>query len=142
MRSGKIPDRLKLGLIIPVHKNGPWSQARNYRPITLTSHIMKIFERVITKKLIEYLDANLLLNDRQHGFRKGRSCLSQLIDHYQDLLNIMENRSSADVIYLDFAKAFDKVDHGILIRKLVEIGVNGDVLVWIFEFLTKRQQIV
>ena len=54
----------------------------------------------------------------------------------------MESRSSADVIYLDFAKAFDKVDHGILIRKLVEIGVNGDVLVWIFEFLTNRQQIV
>ena len=142
MRSGKIPDRLKLGLIIPVHKNGPRSQARNYRPITLTSHIIKIFERVLTKKLIEYLDANLLLNDRQHGFRKGRSCLSQLIDHYQDLLNIMEDRSSADVIYLDFAKAFDKVDHGILIRKLVEIGVNGNVLVWIFEFLTNRQQIV
>ena len=142
MRSGQIPNRLKLGQITPVHKSGPRSEAKNYRPITLTSHIIKIFERVITKKLVDYLEANLLFNKRQHGFRKGRSCLSQLMDHYQNILNIMENGTNADVVYLDFAKAFDKVDHGILIRKLVQIGVGGQFLAWIHTFLDNRQQIV
>ena len=142
MRTGKIPSRLKLGVISPVHKNGPRSQAKNYRPITLTSHIIKIFERVLTKKLVEYLETNLLFNAQQHGFRKGRSCLSQLMEHYQKILNIMENGSNADIIYLDFAKAFDKVDHGILIRKLAQIGIGGRILAWIYEFLNNRQQIV
>ena len=142
MRSGRIPTDLKVGQITPVHKSGPRSEAKDYRPITLTSHIIKIIERVITKKLVDYLDANLLFNARQHGFRRNRSCLSQLMDHFQNILNILETGSNADVIYLDFAKAFDKVDHGILIRKLAKIGVGGNLLIWIHEFLDNRKQIV
>ena len=142
MLTGHIPDRLKLGQITPIHKGGSRNEVKNYRPITLTSHIIKIFERVLTMKLVEYLEANSLFNQRQHGFRRGRSCLSQLIDHYQNVLNIMESGNNADVIYLDFAKAFDKVDHGILIRKLANIGVGGQILSWIYEFLYNRRQIV
>ena len=142
IRTGRIPDELKLGQITPIHKSGSRNKAKNYRPITLTSHIIKVFERVLTMKLVEYLEANSLFNRRQHGFRKGRSCLSQLMDHYQSVLNIMESGNNADVIYLDFAKAFDKVDHGILIRKLAEIGVGGKLLAWIYEFLYHRQQVV
>ena len=142
METGQIPDELKLGLIIPVHKSGSRGEAKNYRPITLTSHLIKVFERVMVKKLVQYLENNNLFNDRQHGFRRNRSCLSQLMDHYQRILNIMETGDSADVIYLDFAKAFDKVDHGILLRKLVKIGVGGPALIWINKFLTNRMQVV
>ena len=142
LATGKIPNDLKLGLIIPVHKSGPRTEAKNYRPITLTSHLIKVNERIITKKLIGYLEEKSLLNNRQHGFRKRRSCLSQLMDHYQSLLNIMETGHAADVIYLDFAKAFDKVDHGLLIEKLTALGIGGSVLKWIHVFLTNRLQTV
>ena len=140
LTSEQIPEALKLGLIIPVHKSGSRGEAKNYRPITLTSHLIKIFERVLVKKLVEFLEEKDLFNEQQHGFRRNRSCLSQLMDHYQHILNIMETGDSADVIYLDFAKAFDKVDHGILVRKLVKIGVGGPILTWINEFLTNRTQ--
>ena len=141
-QNGVIPQKLKEGLVIPVHKGGPRTKAKNYRAISLTSHLIKAIERVLVKKLIEYLESVDLLNNRQHGFRKNRSCLSQLMDHYQSILNIMENGNAADVIYLDFAKAFDKVDHGILIRKLRSLGIGGQILKWIHAFLSNRRQIV
>ena len=81
---------MKHGLIVPIHKNGEKLEAKNYRPVTLTFHLIKVFERIIIKNLMEYLDMNGLLNDGQHGFRKKRSCLSQLMDHYQTIINIME----------------------------------------------------
>ena len=142
LATGVIPDQFKVGLITPVHKSGGRDEVKNYRPITLTSHLIKVFERVLVRKLVEYLESCDLLNNAQHGFRKNRSCLSQLMDHYQSILNIMESGHGADVIYLDFAKAFDKVDHGILMMKLVALGVGGLVLNWIHEFLTRRVQIV
>ena len=140
--TGEIPAQLKLGVITPIYKDGLRSDAKNYRPITLTSHLIKVFERVITKNLMDYLERCELLNSGQHGFRKGRSCLSQLMDHYQNLINIMETGNSADVIYLDFAKAFDKVDHGVLVRKLTILKIGGSVLAWIHAFLTNRLQTV
>ena len=78
----------------------------------MTAHIIKVFERVIVAKLIEILESAALLNQGQHGFWRGRSCQSQLLNHYQEAGEVV------DVIYLYFAKAFDKVDHGILFRKL------------------------
>ena len=66
---------------------------------------MKVFKRIIVDKLAEYLESENLLNDSQHEFRSGRSCLSQLLNHYQNLLTLMENKEVVEVIYLDFAKA-------------------------------------
>ena len=137
-----IPQILKLGLIVPIYKSGPRTEPKNYRPVTLTSHIIKLFERVLVKRLVSYLTENNLYNENQHGFRANRSCLSQLLEHHQRLLNVMETGYSADVIYLDFAKAFDKVDHGILIRKLGEIGIGGQMLGWFKQFLSNRKQAV
>ena len=133
---------MKLGLITPIYKGGSRCEAKNYRPITLTSHLIKVFERVVAKKILEYLESKGLLNPAQHTFRKGRSCLSQLLQHYQQVLNIMEHGDSADVIYLDFSKAFDKVDHKILIHKLSTVGIRGRLLSWIKSFLDSRTQIV
>ena len=140
--SGQIPESLKKGLIIPVFKSGDRCEAKNYRPVTLTSHFIKIFERILVRIMVEYLEKNDLFNNSQHGFRSNRSCLSQLINHYQHLLNILEEGACADVIYLDFAKAFDKVDHGILLRKIFNMGIGGDVLRWIGAFLRNRWQSV
>ena len=78
----------------------------------------------------------------QHGFRSGRSCLSQLLEHHNKIFDELEKSNNVDVIYLDVTKAFDKVDNGILLRKLKKIGINGKVGVWIHNFLSNRQQCV
>ena len=86
------------------------------------------------------MEENDLFNNSQHGFRKCRSCLSQLIEQHAEVLEAMCQGSAVDVVYLDFAKAFDKVDHGLLIKKLVNMGICGNLLKWIKTFLTKRIQ--
>ena len=82
------------------------------------------------------------MNPKQHGFRSGRSYLSRLLEHHNKILEELERSNYVDVIYLDFAKAFDKVDHGILLNKLKKIGINGKIGVWIHNFQSNRQQCV
>ena len=82
------------------------------------------------------------MNPKQHSFRSGRSCLSQLLEHYNKILEELEKSNNVDVTYLDFAKAFDKVDHGIFLNKLKKIGINGKIGVWIHNFQSNRQQCV
>ena len=90
----------------------------------MTSHIIKIYERVIRKKLVEYLEQNDLICNKQHGFRSGRSCLTQLLHHFDDVLESLTNNAEFDSIYLDYAKAFDKVDHKLLMKKLHLYGIH------------------
>ena len=140
--TGEIPPLLKFGCIIPIHKGGDKSVPANYRPVTLTSHVIKIAEKLVAKHIIEYLETADLFNCHQHGFRKNRSCLSQLLEHYQLILQEMEMGNEVSVIYLDFSKAFDKVDHMILLEKLLAIGVTGKLFDWICAFLLERRQTV
>ena len=86
---------------------------------------MKVFEKVVRKKIVNFFDENNSFNVNQHGFRSGRSCLSQLLAHYDYILSQLEQGNNVDIIYLDFAKAFDKVDHGILLHKLRAMGIKG-----------------
>ena len=139
---GKIPKECKRGLISPIYKKGSRECPANYRPISLTSHIVKIFERVILRHLMRHFEENNLLADSQHGFRPGRSCLSQLLDYYTHLLDASTDSCPIDAIYLDYAKAFDKVNHEVIISKLQHLGVSGKLLIWIQQFLTNRTQIV
>ena len=142
--SGDIPSIYKTANVIPIHKGKGSSktEAKNYRPIALTSHIIKIFEKVIRKYIVSYMESNGLFNPSQHGFRMGRSCLSQLLSHYEHILQLMEEGHEVDVIYLDFAKAFDKVDFDILLKKLHSLGVRGSLGRWIYSFLTGRTQTI
>ena len=87
-----------------------------------------------------HLEVQKKLNSAQHGFRSNRSCLTQLIQHYDDVLKILENGDNCDSIYLDFSKAFDKVDHGILLHKMKQIGIDGKIALWISNFLSNREQ--
>ena len=140
MEVGIIPASLKSSIIPPIHKGGNKSEAANYRPVALTSHIIKIYEKVIRNRLANHLDNNNSFNKNQHGFRKGRSCLTQLLAHHDNILNLLEQGYNVDVVYLDFAKAFDKVDHNILLHKLKNLGINGKTLRWIQNFLQDRVQ--
>ena len=88
------------------------------------------------------MDDNKLFNPSQHGFRSGHSCLSQLLNHYDKMLQLLEQGLNVDVIYLDFSKAFDKLDFNIVLTKLKNIGINGKLGKWIYSFLTGRYQTV
>ena len=136
MDSGVIPDVVKAANIIPVH-NG---LAKNYRPIALTSHLIKVFEKVLSNSIIAFMEMNNLFNPGQHGFRCGRSCLSQLITHYDHILDLLEQGHNVGVVYIDFAKAFDKVDFMVTMHKLISLGISGKVGKVIDSFLTHRTQ--
>ena len=138
--TSEIPDIMKLQTIIPLFKKGRKCLAENYRPVSLTSHLIKLFGRVLRKKMIKHIEDNQLLSDNQHAFRVGRSCLTQLLHHIDEVLQSLENRMNVDVVYLDFAKAFDKVDHKILMKKLKQFGINGKLYSWIESFISNRFQ--
>ena len=100
----------------------------------MTSHIIKIFKRVLRRHVVQYFKDKSLLNPGQHGFRAAKSCLSQLLKHYDTILQMLESSKSVDVIYLDFAKAFDKVDFDIVLEKSEKLGIIGKLLNWIRSF--------
>ena len=142
MLSGDIPDICKLATITPIHKGKSKAVPKNYRPVALTSHLIKVFEKVVRKQVVNYLHEHNLFNTSQHGFLGGRSCLSQLLSHFDRITSELENGHGVDVIYLDFAKAFDKVDHGITLKKISDLGIKGCLGRWIHSFLTGRLQAV
>ncbi|GAB1603590.1 hypothetical protein Ahia01_000640300, partial [Argonauta hians] len=135
-----IPKWLLDQTITPVFKKGNRSLPCNYRPVSLTSHLTKAFERVICSQISEFLETNSLLDPNQHGFRSNRNCLTQLTRYIDDVLNSLAQGSSVDALYLDFSKAFDKVDHHTLLNKLSQTGIRGKLLAWIEYFLTNRTQ--
>ena len=118
----------KLQLIVPQHKGGSRHIPKNYRPISLTSHITKIYERIIKKYIMRHLISNNLLNKGQHGFVPGRSTQTQLLLHFETIYSALMGNNELDVVYLDFAKAFDKVSHKILLSKVVKQGIGGKLV--------------
>ena len=101
LNTGQIPDILKKQSIVPIHKKESKAVPANYRPISLTSHITKLFERILRRSIVTFLEANLRIHNSQHGFRPSRSCLTQLLHHLDSILSIIETNQNADVIYLD-----------------------------------------
>ena len=119
LSEGIIPDALKRAAIFASFKSGDRSLPAKYRPISLTPILMKIFDRIARKQIINFLSLHNIFNTTQHGFREGRSCLSALLNVYDDIMSSLSEGSECDNMdYFDFAKSFDKVDHGILLHKL------------------------
>ena len=139
---GTIPDVFKMANIIPIHKGGAKTKPEQYRPVSLTSHLMKVFERVLKKHILMHLIINNLINEEQHGFVPGRSTQSQLLLHYKDIYEALEEGLRVDTVFLDFSKAFDKVNHEILLRKIANHGITGKISKWIREFLSNRKFVV
>ena len=142
MDEGTIPPSLKNQQIAPIFKKGERTRAANYRPVSLTSNMIKTFERVMRNRIVAFFEEHNIFPDSQHGFRKKRSCLTQLIEHVDTILKQLRDGNEVDVIYVDYAKAFDKVDINILVAKLERYGLRGKVLRWIKCFLSDRYQTV
>jgi len=136
----KIPEDWKSAYITPLFKKGDPCKASNYRPVSLTSIPCKLLEHIVHSNVINHLLSHKVLTDSQHGFRKKRSCESQLILTADDLARGIEDNEQVDVIFLDFSKAFDKVHHFSLLKKLNHYGVNRELLDWTKDFLFGRTQ--
>ena len=142
LHQSAIPLDWSHALVTPLFKKGNRSEPANYRPISLTSIACKCLEHIIHHHIMTHLDNYSILHEAQHGFRKGRSCESQLILTIQDLAKGLDDSSQIDAILLDLSKAFDKVPHLRLLYKLNHYGVRGQVLKWVTAFLSGRSQSV
>ena len=140
--NGVIPNDWKNANVIPIFKKGDKKDPSNYRPISLTSCTSKILEHVICHHIMTHLDNHNALTDLQHGFRKARSCESQLITTVHDLATNLDKNTQTDLNILDFSKAFDTVPHRRLSTKLNFYGIRGPLLSWIESFLSNRSQSV
>ena len=142
LHQGVIPDDWRSAMITPIYKPGKTdrSKAENYRPVSLTSVVCKLLEHVIYSNIMGHFEKNHILHDNQHGFRKKRSCETQLLTTFNDLVQSYDEGKQIDSILLDFSKAYDKVDHEKLIVKLKFYGVNSKIVIWIKNFLYKRTQ--
>ena len=129
--TGKTIEGKIISIVTPIYKSGEKSDPGNYRPVALTNNLTKIFERILKKALVKHLESNNLLNNTQHGFRRGRSTVTQLLRYYDSILSMLEKGHKVDSIYLDFSKAYNKVDHNILLKKIESLNISGKVVNWI-----------
>ena len=137
--SGYIPAEWKLANVVPVFKKGDKNKVDNYRPISLTSLIMKAFEKCIRVELFD--TCKHLINSSQHGFLPEKSCTTQMVPFVDDLAIGIQECSRTDVIYFDFAKAFDSVNHDIILHKLKhQFNVDGTMLNFLKSYLKNRTQ--
>ena len=140
INQGVIPKDWKRADVVPIFKKGAKNRPENYLPVSLTAITCKMLEHVITSNIRRHLDQHEVLTDAQHGFRKHRSCETQLIITLQDLAKSVDDKGQADVILLGFSKAFDKVPHKRLMHKLHHYGIRGNLHSWISDFLHERTQ--
>lgn len=135
---GFFPSQWKNSFVTPIYKSGDKNLVTNYRPITKQSALPKLLEKLMIPSLT--FTFNNILDNNQHGFRKGRSVETNLLCFYNTLINTMESGKQTDVIYMDFSKAFDSVNHSILIAKLSLFGVHDPLLSWFNSYLVGRSQ--
>ena len=140
MSESQLPSAWKKAHVAPIFKKGSRSKVENYRPVSLTSICCKTLERIIRDPLIEHLENQGLLSKDQHGFRQKRSCITQLLEVMEIWTNLYDQGIPWDTIYMDFAKAFDRVPHNRLIAKARSLGIRGNLLKWIANFLEDRKQ--
>ena len=142
IETGVFPQLLKRAKVIPIHKGDSTMEAKNYRPISLLPIFNKIFEKILHSRITSFIDKHKILLKRQYGFQKGKSTEHALIDIQESILKALEKKEIPCCVFLDFAKAFDTVNHKILLGKLNHYGIRGNVLQLIESYLTDREQCV
>ena len=137
---GCVPGIWKKANVCPVFKKGVKGDTGNYRPISLTCVVGKLMESLLRDRILQHLVLHQLIRVSQHGFMSGRSTLTNLLAYLETLTTLVDEGHAVDVLYLDFAKAFDKVPHARLLAKCRGLGIGGKVVSWVEEWLTGRQQ--
>lgn len=140
LKEGIFPTHFKKAIISPIHKKGPKHLIINYRPISLLTSFSKIFERAIKKRLVKFLDENDILSETQYGFRKGKCTTHAILNLVEDLYITLDKKEKAAITFLDLSKAFDTVDHALLLKKLQKIGIQKNAHALFKSYLTERSQ--
>ena len=137
--TGYLPSEWKLANVVPIHKKDDKNKVVNYRPISLTSLVMKVFERILHDELLTRTQEKF--DQRQHGFLKNKSCNSNLLTFTESIARSLHEKIGTDVIYFDFAKAFDTVSHDLILQKLkVQYKIDGTLLKFFANYLQGRKQ--
>ena len=144
LQHGQVPSAWKEANVVPIYKGSgkPKDDVSSYRPVSLTSIVGKVMEKLVSSRLMNYVNENGILSDNQFGFRSGRNCEQMLSKFFHLLSKSLDDRKCwlVDGIFLDFSSAFDKVDHNLLLGKLHSMGIRGQLLRWIQNFLYMRKQ--
>jgi len=137
--TGVLPDDWKTQSVCPIYKKGNRSDPANYRPVSLTCIPCKLMESIVRDQVLDFVNTSNILTCHQHGFRKRRSCLTNLLETFEAWTSALDEGFGIDVIYLDYKKAFDTVPHNRLMMKLTALGLPEKILSWIHNFLTDRK---
>ena len=140
--TGEYPTKLKISIVTPIHKADSKLLVTNYRPISLLPVFSKVFERLVHRRLLNFLMQNNTLINHHFGFQPSKTTNMAILDIYTKIVNALENKDIACSVYLDFAKAVDTVNHNILISKLENYGIRGIALNWFKSYLADRTQVV
>ncbi len=133
---------MKIARVVPIHKDGTKTDVSNYRPISLLSSFSKIYEKLMHTRILEFLSLNGSLFENQYGFRPGRSCEHALLNAQNKILHALNKKEIALLLLIDFSKAFDVIEHPIMLKKLEHYGVRGIALEWFTSYLNNRKQFI
>ena len=139
---GEFPDILKRARVVPIFKKGTATLCSNYRPISTLHFVSKVFEKVVKTRVSSYVNKYDLISVNQFEFQKSKSTIDAVLRFTNSLYESYNNKSNTIAIYLDFQKAFDSIDHGILLRKLYKLGIRGTCHSWFKSYLSNREQFV
>ena len=140
-QTNSFPNIMKKAAIKPIHKKGDIDEISNYRPISILPTLSKIFEKAALNQMVFYLEKNKLLNPNQHAYRMLHSTITCLIEMLTYVYNLIDKKKCTAIISLDLSKAFDCIDHQLLLKKLTKMGLSDNAVRWIKSYLTTRKQI-
>lgn len=138
LTTGSFPSSWKIGRVTALHKQGDRTNVNNYRPITILPTISKLLERVVHDQLYKYFIAKKILAKEQFGFRPRRSTDAALIHITDNILTCMDSGQITGAAFLDLSKAFDTVNHELLLQKLTHAGLSNNTVTWFRSYLTNR----
>ncbi|GAB0186991.1 mitochondrial enolase superfamily member 1 [Grus japonensis] len=136
----EVPVDWRLANVMPIYKNGWKESPGNYSPLSVTLVPGKVMEQIILSAITRHVQDNQVIRPSQHGFMKGRSCLTNLISFYDKVTCLVDEGKAVDVVYLDFSKVFDTISHIMLLEKLAAHGLDGHTLCWVKNWLDDQAQ--